>query len=189
MTQIPRPEYPRPQMVRDDWLNLNGTWEFEIDRGALRPRAWPPARRPRSPARSSSRSAPRASCPASATPTSCRPSGTAARSRSRPTGRDRRVLLHFGAVDYETEVWVNGARSATHRGGYVPFDAEITRAAEAGRERRSRSTPRTTPARRSSRPASRATRYESYGCFYTRTTGIWQTVWLEAVPRDLRRRR
>ena len=91
-----------------------------------------------------------------------------------------RVLLHFGAVDYEARVWVNGKEVAHHRGGYTPFSADITSAlADSENEivvyavddERGYTQPL----------GKQSDRLKSYGCSYTRTTGIWQTVWLEAV--------
>ena len=92
----------------------------------------------------------------------------------------KRVLLHFGAVDYEATVWVNGVEVGRHRGGYVQFSFDITHALKSGKNEivlravddvRSRMQP----------AGKQSQRYESYGCLYRRTTGIWQTVWLEAA--------
>ncbi|MCC4092493.1 MAG: hypothetical protein LL056_09675 [Bifidobacterium breve] len=91
------------------------------------------------------------------------------------------VRLHFGAVDYETTVYLNGERLGVHRGGYSPFSFDIQRIAHVGvnelvvcvkDELRSGRQPR----------GKQSERYDSYGCCYTRTTGIWQTVWLEFMP-------
>ena len=94
----------------------------------------------------------------------------------------QRVLLHFGAVDYRAQVWVNGQLVATHEGGNTPFTADITsaaatrrRRARAGRPRRGRSA-RPDPAARQAGLGARAARI-----WYHRTTGIWQPVWLEQV--------
>ena len=93
----------------------------------------------------------------------------------------RRVLLHFGAVDHDATVWVDGAEVARHRGGFTPFTADLGPGRAGSRIRLVRAGPRQ-PARRQAR-GKQATWYENSGCHYTRTTGIWQTVWLEAVPR------
>lgn len=94
-----------------------------------------------------------------------------------------RVLLHFGAVDYECRVWVNGQLAGTHKGGYSSFYFDVTRLVKegennlsvyAGDDPRSGRQPR----------GKQSTVYDSHDCDYTRTTGIWQTVWLEFVPRD-----
>ena len=90
------------------------------------------------------------------------------------------MLLHFGAVDYDTTVWVNGIEVARHRGGFTPFTADLGGVAGAGevtlvvRARDPQSAPQ------AARQAVR--RYANHDCNYTRTTGIWQTVWLEPVP-------
>ena len=177
---VPRPEYPRPQMVREEWLNLNGTWEFEVDPGRSgRARGLPTAER-------LERSILVPFCPES------RLSGIEhrdflpcvwyRRSFVAPgewTGR--RVLLHFGAVDYDTEVWVNGQSVGTHRGGYTPFCFDITAQLKPGENVVTVCAEDDT--RSLLQPCGKQSmRYESHGCWYTRTTGIWQTVWLEPVP-------
>lgn len=177
---LPRPEYPRPQFVREQWINLNGEWQFELDhgnsgksRGLNQPDA----------ALSGSIIVP--FCPES------RLSGVAhtdfiaavwyKRSFELPAAwANSTVLLHFGAVDYETEVWVNDQAVGTHRGGYTPFSLDITAALQAGSN--TITVYAQDDVRSGRQPAGKQSgRYESYGCMYTRTTGIWQTVWLESV--------
>jgi beta-galactosidase/beta-glucuronidase len=96
------------------------------------------------------------------------------------SGRD--VLLHFQASDYDTTVWVNGTEVVRHRGGFTPFTAELGGIAGPGETAtivvRARD-PKSGPQAR----GKQSTRYGSYGCFYTRTTGIWQTVWMEPVSK------
>ena len=182
-----RSEHPRTQMRRADWINLNGEWQFEIDRGdtgrargllerELGGRINVPF------------------CPESElSGVGERDFMTAVWYRRTFTLPDdwagERVLLHFGAVDYLCEAFVNGASAGTHRGGYTSFEFEITSLLKPGEN------VLVVHARddlRSGRqPAGKQSgRYESYGCFYTRTTGIWQTVWLERLPatalRDVR---
>ncbi len=93
---------------------------------------------------------------------------------------DKRILLHFGAVDYEARAWVNGHPVGEHLGGYVPFTFDITSSVVTGRNcvvLRVRDDNRC-----GLQPSGKQSpRAGSYGCMYTRTTGIWQTVWLEAV--------
>ncbi|MFC5402667.1 glycoside hydrolase family 2 protein [Cohnella soli] len=180
MAEQLRPEHPRPQFVRLSWLNLNGIWEFEYDdanKGTGE--KWQDGSR----AFTRSIQVPFAF--------QSKLSGIGDPSyhdvvwyrRELPISeawRGKRVLLHFGAVDYEATVWVNGELVVRHEGGHTPFSADITdvlrdsdnvvvvRAYDP-------STDMTIP---------RGKQYwkpESYGIFYTRTTGIWQTVWLEAV--------
>jgi len=94
-----------------------------------------------------------------------------------------RTLLHFGAVDYRCEVWVNGEKAGEHTGGYSSFEFDISALVRAGEntlvvyaedDNRSGKQP----------IGKQCTRYHSEACSYTRTTGIWQTVWLEFTPRD-----
>ena len=177
---IPRPEYPRPQFVRKDWLCLNGEWQFEVDpadtgleRG-LRER--PLAQRITVPF-----------CPES------RLSGIGntdflnavwyrreAKIPRRWAGR--RALLHFQAVDYDATVWVNGREVARHRGGFTPFSADLAGVAEPGQTAVIVVRARDLRAMSGKPLGKQSARFENYGCHYTRTTGIWQTVWLEPAP-------
>ncbi|HPD17505.1 MAG TPA: glycoside hydrolase family 2 TIM barrel-domain containing protein [Planctomycetota bacterium] len=176
---LPRPEHPRPDFQRDEWLNLNGVWQFEVDdagdgesRGLIT-------------GRDLAQTILVPFCPES------RLSGIGRtdfmehvwyrRTFQVPASkRGKRLLLHFGAVDWHARAWVNGAFVGEHRGGYSPFTFDITRAARPGDNElvlhvtdRTRSGLQAT-GKQSHKP-------ESHGCHYTRTTGIWQTVWLEAV--------
>lgn len=181
MSSIPRPEYPRPQWVRSSWLNLNGPWQFEIDHGKSgKERGYA------EPAHRLSGTITVPFCPESKLSGVEYKDFMAAvwykREFSVPeTWKDGRILLHFGAVDYETEVWVNGASVGKHRGGYASFAFDVTSHVLPGTnvvtvyaedDVRSGRQPR----------GKQSGRYHSHGCDYTRTTGIWQTVWLEHVP-------
>ena len=173
---IPRSEYPRPQFARENWLNLNGEWEFEIAHGAS-------GREHGMEGRPLSGRILVPFCPESAL------SGVGyrdfmrevwyARSFTLPRGAEGgRAFLNFGAVDYECEVWVNGVSCGTHTGGYASFRLEITGAVKPGENRVAVCARDDTAA--NDRPRGKQSdRYASYGCVYTRTTGIWQTVWLE----------
>ena len=173
---IPRPEYPRPQFVRADWLNLNGTWQFEADYGdsgierGVRDRAL-----------TGTITVP--FCPES------KLSGlehvdflNAVWYRKEvevpAAWGEKTVLLHFGAVDYDTTVWADGVEVARHRGGFTPFSANLGKCA-------GRTVTIVVRARdKHGMPQARgkqANKFAPYACFYTRTTGIWQTVWLEPV--------
>ncbi|MEP7292078.1 MAG: sugar-binding domain-containing protein, partial [Chloroflexota bacterium] len=176
---IPRSEYPRPQFVRPDWLCLNGEWEFEIDQGdsglerglldrPLESKITVPF------------------CPESEL------SGILNRDFlnvvwyrqqiSIPSEwTDKRVLLHFQAVDYDATVWANGVEVGRHRGGSTPFNCDLSSVAQPGdtitivvRARDSHTTPQ--PRGKQSR------QFGPFGPIYYRTTGIWQSVWLEPVP-------
>jgi len=182
---VPRPEYPRPQFVRPDWLNLNGRWQFEMDPGR--------SGRERGLQAAGSDAARRLEgeiivpfCPES------KLSGVAhkdfipalwyRRAFTVPEAwAGKRVLLHFGAVDYEAWVFVNGEEAGHHRGGYTPFTFDITGLLRRGENVLSVYVEDDT--RSPLQPSGKQSpRYDSYACYYTRTTGIWQSVWLEAVP-------
>ena len=179
MKQIPRNEYPRPQLVRDAWLCLNGEWEFEIDAGASgEARGLVEAER-----LAGSITVP--FCPES------KLSGVEhkdfmqcvwyAKTLNIPAEwKGKRILLHFGAVDYLATVWVNGKQVGTHSGGYTPFAFDITDCLNYENDRVVLSA--FDDVRTHNQPAGKqSNRFASYGCSYTRTTGIWQTVWMEAV--------
>lgn len=178
MSQLPRPEYPRPQFVRPGWMNLNGTWQFEIDHGASgRARGLIDG--------AYSRKITVPFCPES------RLSGVEykdfmaavwyRRTFTLPEeAQGKRVLLHFGAVDFRCEAWVNGKSVGVHEGGYVSFTFEITDTLVPGEN--TLVVCADDDQRAGFQPYGKQSAcYESYGCSYTRTTGIWQTVWLEWV--------
>jgi beta-galactosidase/beta-glucuronidase len=175
-TSLPRPEYPRPQFVREAWLNLNGEWEFEETPDL----ANPPLGR-RLSGRILAPFAPESKL-SGIGKTDFMPAVWYRRAFTIPAEwKDQRIVLQFGAVDYEAMVWVNGQLAGSHRGGYVPFQFDITALLRAGEnelvvgaldDTRSPLQP----------TGKQSDRTESYGCLYTRTTGIWQTVWLEPVP-------
>jgi beta-galactosidase/beta-glucuronidase len=183
--QLPRPEYPRPQFVREEWLNLNGNWEFEFDPGdsgeergllyqSLEERILVPF-------------APESSL-SGIEDVDFHAAVWYRRTIEVPAswGSDC-VILNFQAVDHDATVWVNGSEVGRHRGGFSSFSFDITKYAPAG-------TDATVVVRaRDSRAGAQArgkqsTRYLNYDCNYTRTTGIWQTVWLEPVPRTALKR-
>ena len=137
-------EYPRPQLVRKDWQNLNGLWDYAITAEGR-------GRSPRSgTGRSSCRSASSRPSPASARRSRKDQNLWYRRTFEVPAGwKGKRVLLHFGAVDWEATVFVNGKELGTHRGGSDPFSFDITDALKDGRERAGR--PRLGPDRRPAR--------------------------------------
>ena len=92
-------------------------------------------------------------------------------------------MLHFGAVDYECHVWINGKEAGIHKGGYVSFRFDITDLTVIGENR---VTVYAFDDQRSGRQCKgkQCGLFHSFGCEYTRTTGIWQTVWLEFLPSD-----
>ncbi len=179
--QIPRPEYPQPQFERELWLNLNGTWEFEFDdankgleedwantrtrfsRTILVPFAFETAK-------------------SGIGDTSFHPWVWYRRTFALPPAwQGRRVLLKFGAVDYHAAVWVNGRRAGEHEGGSVPFALDITPLVKTGAPNAVVVRAEDSPTDRHQPRGKQYWEPQSRGIFYTRTTGIWQTVWLEAA--------
>src|SRR5882762_10560149 len=130
--QIPRPEFPQPQFQRGHWLNLNGPWEFEFDDGNRGlAEDWAGA------SKSFSRHITVPFCFESARSgigdTSFHPWAWYRRGIAIPEDRKgRRVLLHFGAVDYRAIVWINGRLAGRHEGGNTPFQFDITRLLKPG---------------------------------------------------------
>ena len=178
--KVPRPEYPRPQWVRADWLNLNGEWEFAEDPDLSGEEGGWASGRPLA-GRIVVPFAPESRL-SGIGKTDFMPCVWYRRVFRVPeTWEGKRVLLHFGAVDYEASVWVNGRLVGEHRGGYSPFHFDITQHLRAGdNELVVRAVDDTrSPLQPSGKQSDRR---ESYRCLYTRTTGIWQTVWLEAAP-------
>lgn len=176
-----RSEYPRPQFERADWINLNGTWEFAFDDERIGDQQkW----------HLDQQSVFDQSIQVPFTFQS-ELSGIGdtgfhdlvwyRKSIEVPSGwKGKRTILHFGAVDYTATVWINGKWAAFHEGGHTPFQADITELLEEDHNEivlrvEDYSQDVTLP---------RGKQYwkeDSASIFYTRTTGIWQTVWLEAV--------
>jgi hypothetical protein len=172
-------EYPRPQMVRDNWVNLNGLWRYGI-----RPRAAADDEPDRPFGFDGQILVPfPAESLLSRVTRPVRPDELLWYERSFAAPqlqRNQRLLLHFGAVDWEATVWVNGQLVGTHRGGFDPFSFDITDALnDAG--------PQTVlvrvwdPTSEGTQPRGKQV-LEPGGIVYTAVTGIWQTVWLEVVP-------
>ncbi len=182
--EIPRPEYPRPQFVRDNWVNLNGQWDFLFDFGnsGRDRKLWENAN-------FSAQDVKQITvpfCPES------KLSGIGytdwmnavwyrrnfTLSREQLSGR---VLLHFGAVDYHSVIYINEAQVGEHKGGYTSFTLDVTDAVRIGEN--VLTVYAEDDNRRGVQPRGKQSiLYNSYSCSYTRTTGIWQTVWLEFVP-------
>ncbi len=175
--KIPRPEHPNPQFERENWINLNGEWEFELDRGVS-------GRDRKFYERTSLDSKIIVPfCPES------RLSGIGNTDylgcvwylkRVKIEECDKRVILHFGAIDYESYIYVNHKQVYHNIGGYVGFDIDITDYIKPGEESI------ITVCAIDGHPNGKASgkqseNYYSIECCYTRTTGIWQTVWLEYV--------
>ncbi|MCE5328484.1 MAG: hypothetical protein LLG01_18945 [Planctomycetaceae bacterium] len=178
---IPRNEYPRPQFVRPQWLCLNGPWQFEIDYADT----------------GRERGLRDAELKSTITVPFCPESPLSGvehfdfmnvvwyrRKVTIPAEwAGKNVLLHFQAVDHDATVWVNGKFVRRHRGGFTPFTCDLAGIAEAGQEItivvRARDLKN---AMHGQAGGKQCHGYDRSGCMYTRTTGIWQTVWLEPVP-------
>jgi len=177
--QKARAEYPRPQFVREEWMNLNGEWEFEFDYGKSG------IDRKLFEGGAFSRKIQVPFCPESSlSGIGCKDFMNMVwyrRKVSLTPEAGKRVLLHFQGVDYHAIVWINGRKAGEHKGGYTPFTIDITAYLTTG------DNTITLCAEDEVRSAEQARgkqceQYYSSGCDYTRTTGIWQTVWLEFVP-------
>ena len=168
------PEYPRPQMVRADWMNLNGLWNYaitDIDADAFT-------------------GVGQILVPFCVESSLSGVGRTVSRSdalwyeRSFMVPRswrdkDKRVILHFGAVDWKAEVWVNGTKVGEHTGGYTPFSFDITPYLKKNGPETVRL--EVTDATDNSYQPRGKQVSNPRGIWYTAVTGIWQTVWLEPV--------
>ncbi len=178
---IPRPEYPRPQFQRENWTNLNGKWQFDFDFGLSgRQRGLPEAE-------SLSKEIIVPFCPESDLSgigyKDFIPAVWYKKEVEINLKENTRYILNIGACDYITEVWVNGQSVGTHIGGYISFSFDITSKVKDGKNIITISA--TDDTRSCNQPAGKqCPEFNSHGCFYTRTTGIWQTVWLEEVPKS-----
>lgn len=176
---IYRNEYPRPQFARNEWICLNGQWDFEIDQAdsglerdllkrKLKEKITVPF------------------CPES------KLSGIEQKDRLLSVWYKRelsiphdwsgkRILLHFQAVDYDATVWINEIEVGRHRGGFSPFSIDITEFIQPDESKQL--VVRARDRDDMPQPRGKQTRaYEGEGALYGRTTGIWQTVWMEPVP-------
>ncbi|WP_210479357.1 glycoside hydrolase family 2 protein [Naasia sp. SYSU D00948] len=173
----PRPEHPRPQFVRDRWLSLNGWWEFQLDQGdsglerglagrELDDRILVPF-------------APESEASGVGN-TDYLQAVWYRRTARVPDDWTGRVLLHFGAVDYDATVWIDGVEAGRHRGGFSSFTLDLghrepgTLLTITVRARDLRDQPQAR--------GKQARQFLNNLAYYTRTTGIWQSVWLESVP-------
>src|SRR5690606_16626170 len=171
----PLPEYPRPQLVRANWQNLNGMWDYTIVPGKL------------------------GGMPARYEGEILVPFAveSALSGVGRTVGKDsslwyrrtitldkklrkQRVLLHFGAVDWQCAVYVNGQKAGSHEGGYDPFSIDITPYLEKGAQQEL-VVGVWDPTDKGPQPNGKQV-VKPRTIWYTPVTGIWQTVWLEGVP-------
>ena len=181
--QTPRPEYPRPQFERADWVNLNGTWTYTFDFGKTG------VNRGFEKSTGFDGKITVPFCPESSL------SGVQytdfingmwyQRTINIPANWEgKKILLNFGAVDYESHIYIDGTLVRSHYGTGSSFACDLTRFVKPGQSHnlvvrvnddlRSRTQP----------GGKQSMRFESYACSYTRVTGIWQTVWMEAVDKE-----
>ena len=168
-------EYPRPMMVRPEWKNLNGLWQYAITtKGEKAPQKYEGDILVPFCIESSLSGVQKEVGPDNALwyqKTFAVPSNW----------KNGRVLLHFGAVDWMTDIWVNDIKVGSHTGGYTPFTFDITQALQG--KQNSMIVRVWDPTNSSYIPHGKQV-IKPRGIFYTSVTGIWQTVWLEFVPED-----
>jgi beta-galactosidase/beta-glucuronidase len=171
------PLHPRPQLTRAVWWPLDGVWDFALDRDA----SWREDEEVRWDARITVPFAPETQASGIAAEgffSACWYRRTFPRP---PLAEGDRLLLHFGAVDYRARVWLNGVQVTEHEGGYTPFVCDVTRALVDGEQTlvvRAEDDPHDLAKPRGKQDWL----IEPHSIWYPRTSGIWQTVWLEPVP-------
>ncbi len=177
---LPRPEYPRPQFERRDWINLNGEWSYTFDlaKSGMDRKLYE--------SQGFEQTIIVPFCPESELSgvkyTDFIPAMWYHRTIRIPENwQDKRVILHFGAVDYYAVAYIDGKVAGRHWGGSSSFEFDVTSLVGDGKEHHL--VVRVEDELRDGTQArgKQSGNYYSQGCEYTRTTGIWQTVWMEAV--------
>jgi len=171
----PLPEYPRPQMVRTEWKNLNGLWDYAIT--------------------ASNESMPKIFQGKILVPFAVESALSGVNKSVGPdnvlwyrtkftipsTFKKKNILLHFGAVDWSSDIYINGAIAGSHKGGYDPFTVDITSFVK-GNGPQLLELKVTDPADKGPQPRGKQVSKPN-SIWYTSVTGIWRTVWIEAVPK------
>ena len=170
--------YPRPQLVREGWIPLNGPWDFaaDPDRKWRLPSAVVFDRRIQVPF------SPETEASGIADPSFLSACWYRRRFEQIAVADRQRLLLHFGAVDYRATVWINGALAGSHEGGYTPFSLDITDFLQDAEETEIVVQAEDDPHDLAQPRGKQDWLPEPHAIWYPRTTGIWQTVWLEVVP-------
>ncbi len=167
------PEYPRPQMVRPRWQNLNGLWDYAVvDASAAQPQTFD--------GRILVPFAIESQLSGVMKPVTDKQRLWYRRTFRAPALNGGRLLLHFGAVDWEANVSVNGKPVGTHKGGYDPFSFDVTDALKPSGDQELVVSV-WDPTDRGTQPRGKQV-LEPKSIWYTAVTGIWQTVWIEPVP-------
>lgn len=179
-TKPTRHEYPRPQFRRDEWMPLNGEWDFCFDDGSIPPDRSAYDRKINVPFTYEYE--------ASGIEESARKTRHSSvwYTRTFETDKafkDKRVLLCFNGCDYVTDVWVNGKHVVTHVGGFSPFNADITEFLESDGVN-TLTVHCVDPLDPDIPRGKQSWLFEPFGCWYTPNTGIWQSVWLELFGAD-----
>jgi beta-galactosidase/beta-glucuronidase len=169
--------HPRPMLRRAGWSSLDGTWEFAIDRDG----AWSDPEQVGWDARIRVPFAPETRASGIGDTSFFQACWYRRTFAIAPLASEERLLLHFGAVDHAASVWVNGIPVARHEGGYTPFSADVTAALREGEQTivvRAQDDPHDLGKPRGKQDW----QLEPHSIWYPRTSGIWQTVWIERVP-------
>lgn len=189
-TKCPRAEYPRPQFERNEWINLNGTWTYKIS--MVPPHFWDKKSHP---AENSSTGFDKTITVPFSPESSLSCAGEDGKGEKDiinamhyhraitipDTWTGKKILLHFGAVFYHAQVFIDGILADFHDGGSSSFAVDITSLVKPGKMH-NLVVQVSANLWTGTIPSGKQSSYlQSYGCFYTRVTGIWQTVWMEAV--------
>ena len=182
LAAIPSPEYPRPQFERSEWINLNGTWTYEFDfsKSGLERSLF------NSTGFASNITVP--FCPESPLSGVDHKDFIDAmwyhRSINVPQNWDgKRIMLNFGGVDYKSTIYIDGREVFIHYGGSSSFAIDITKYVTPGKANNLVVYVEDDVRSQLQTGGKQSRRLYSYSCLYTRVTGIWQTVWLEAVSK------